>query len=203
MPTPEEIDAQLLGPGGMFELADEVVLGESMRVFRNRPRSLRELVERSVGFGDAEYFSFGDRRTSFASHAREVASVAAALRDHHGVGPGDRVAILAANCPEWIVAFWATTSLGAIAVGLNGWWTGDEIRHGLADCAPKLLVSDRKRLARLGGAEPGVPTGEIESGFVTNRHGGKRRASGGGGGAVIMPRTPPSEVSMTIAIALR
>ena len=31
------------------------------------------------------------------------------------VAPGDRVAILAANCPEWIVTFWATISLGAIA----------------------------------------------------------------------------------------
>lgn len=165
MPTPEEIDAQLLGPGGMFELAEETVLGEPMRVFRNRPRSLRELVERSVGFGDAEYFSFGDRRTSFAAHAREVASVAAAMRDRHGVVPGDRVAILAANCPEWILAFWATVSLGAIAVGLNGWWTGDEILYGLGDCRPKLLVADRRRLARLGGADPGVPTVEIETGF--------------------------------------
>ncbi|MFM7140459.1 MAG: AMP-binding protein, partial [Alphaproteobacteria bacterium] len=165
MPTPEEVDAQLLGPGGMFEVGDELVLGEPMRVFRNRPRSLRELVERSSGFGDAEYFSFGDRRSSFAEHARRVALVAAAMRDRHGVGPGDRVAILAANCPEWIVAFWAATSLGAIAVGLNGWWTADEIRYGLGDCEPRLLVADRKRLARLGGADPGVPTVEIEGGF--------------------------------------
>lgn len=166
MPTPNEVDAQLLGAGGMFELADEEVLGERMRVFRNRPRSLRELVERSVGFGDAEYLVFGDRRITFARHAREVASVAAALRERHGVGPGDRVAILAANCPEWIVAFWATVSLGAIAVGLNGWWTGDEILYGIGDCRPRLLVGDRRRLARLGGADPGVPVVEIESGFA-------------------------------------
>ena len=166
MPTAEEVDAQLLGPGGMFELAVEPVLGEPMHVFRNRPRSLRELVERSVGFGEAEYFSFGERRTNFAGHAAEVASVAAAMRDRHGIGPGDRVAILAANAPEWIVAFWATVSLGAIAVGLNGWWTADEILHGLGDCRPKLLLADRKRLARLGGTDPGVPTVEIETGFA-------------------------------------
>ena len=169
MPTVQEVDAQLLGPGGIFELATQPVLGVPMRVFANRARSLRELVERSAGFGDAEYFSFGDRRTSFAAHAREVAAVAAALRERHGVGPGDRVAILAANCPEWIVAFWATVSLGAIAVGLNGWWTGDEIRFGLGDCRPALLIADRKRLARLGGVDPGVPVVEIESGWAALR----------------------------------
>src|SRR5581483_6310662 len=136
MPTPEEVDAQLLGPGGIFELAEEDVLGERMQVFRNRPPSLRALVERSLAFGDSEYAILGDR-----------------------------VAILAANCPEWIATFWATVSLGAIAVGLNGWWTGDEIIYGVGDCRPRLLVADRKRLGRLEGADTGVPVVEIESAF--------------------------------------
>src|SRR5262249_45373132 len=89
----------------------------------------------------------------------------AGLRQRYGVGKGDRIAILAANCPQWIAAFWATVSLGAIAVGLNGWWTGDEILYGIGDCAPKLLIADRKRLARLDGVDPGVPVVEIESDF--------------------------------------
>ncbi len=166
MSTAEEVEAQLLGAGGMFELAEESVLGERMRVFRNRPPSLRALVERSVGFGDADYAVFGEQRIGFAEHVRAVASVATALRERHGVVPGDRVAILAANCPEWIIAFWATVSLGAIAVGLNGWWTGDEILYGVGDCTPRLLIADRKRLDRLGGASPGVPVVEVESGFA-------------------------------------
>jgi len=165
MPTPEEVDAQLLGPGGIFELAEEDVLGERMQVFRNRPPSLRALVERSLAFGDSEYAIFGDRRITYGQHARAVASIAAALRDRFGVRKGDRVAILAANCPEWIATFWATVSLGAIAVGLNGWWTGDEIIYGVGDCRPRLLVADRKRLGRLEGADTGVPVVEIESAF--------------------------------------
>jgi len=149
----------------MFELAEEEILGERMQVFKLRVPSLRAFVERSVGFGDAEYMVFGDRRITFAQHERAVASVAKALRERFDVQKGDRVAILAANCPEWIVTFWATVSLGAIAVGLNGWWTADEILYGLGDCQPKLLVADRKRLERLGGASPGVPVVEIESEF--------------------------------------
>ncbi|HEX7520734.1 MAG TPA: class I adenylate-forming enzyme family protein [Acidimicrobiia bacterium] len=162
-------EAELLAPGGAFETEPVDVLGERIDVFKNRARSLRELVANSVGFGDAEYLVFTDgvteRRITFAEHERAVASVAAALHDRYGVGAGDRVAILAANCPEWIVTFWATVSLGAVAVGLNGWWTGPEIRYGISDSEPKLLVADAKRLARLDGDDPGVSTVVIDNEF--------------------------------------
>ncbi len=146
------------------------MLGETMPVFANRLHSLRDAVVSSTGFGDAEYVVFTDgvtrRVITFREHERAVASVAAALRDRYGVGSGDRVAILAANCPEWIVTFWAAVSLGAIAVGLNGWWVGPEIRYGIEDSAPKVLVADTKRLARLDGEDPGVPTIVIEDDFA-------------------------------------
>src|SRR3954454_3106266 len=124
-PDSETIDAQLLAPGGMFELEEADVFGESMQVFKSRTRSLRDLLVGARRFGDAEYVAFTDgtdwRRFTFAEHERLVASTARVLRDTYGVGRGDRVAILGANSPEWIVTFWATISLGAIAVGLNGW----------------------------------------------------------------------------------
>lgn len=170
--VPEDVarvEAELLAPGGPFETEDVVVGGERMRAFVNRVHDLRQIVEGSVGHGDAEYVVFTDgeteRRLTFAEHARSVASVAAALRDEYGVGPGDRVAILAANTPEWILAFWATVCLDAIAVGLNGWSTRPEIHYGVDDCEPSLLVADRKRLARLEGDDPGVPVVEMESAF--------------------------------------
>ncbi|MCF2527802.1 class I adenylate-forming enzyme family protein [Yinghuangia soli] len=157
--------AALTAPGSPFELAEEDVLGVPLRVLANRPRSLSEFVARSAGYGDREYVVHDDgTRWTYAEHARAVASVAAALRDRYGVEPGDRVAILAANRPEWLITFWATVSLGAVAVGMNGWWAGDEIRYGLADCEPKVLVADRRRLERLPDAT--VPVVEMESGFA-------------------------------------
>ncbi len=169
-PRIREIEEQLTGPGGPFEVVEETVFGESMVVMKNRPHSLRDLLQGSLAHGDREYMAFTAdgtswRRFSFAEHGRLVASTAAALRDRYGVGPGDRVAILAANCPEWIVTFWAATALGAVAVGLNGWWTAPEIRYGVEDSDPKVLVADARRLARLEGADPGVPVVEIESDF--------------------------------------
>jgi len=161
----EKLYQELTGPGAPFELREEDVLGERMSVFARRPRSLRALLDASLVHGDREFIVSGTRRITYAEHHRRVIQLAVAMRDKWGVGPGDRVAILGANAPEWILAFWAATSLGAIAVGLNGWWSQDEIRHALADCQPKLLVGDRKRLARLEGGA-GVPSIEMESDLV-------------------------------------
>ena len=52
--------------------------------------------------------------------------IAYLLVHSYGIKPGDRVAIYAANAPEWIIFFWATVGIGAIACGLNGWWKGEE-----------------------------------------------------------------------------
>jgi acyl-CoA synthetase (AMP-forming)/AMP-acid ligase II len=161
----QEIDQRLTAPGAPFEIVEEDVLGERMRVFRNRRRSLRELLAGSAALGDREYVVHGDRRISYAEHLRLVASTARALRDLYGVRPGDRVAILAANCPEWIVAFWASVSLGASVAAMNGWWTADEILYGVENSDPRLLVGDRKRLARVASHDVGVPVLEIESEF--------------------------------------
>ena len=165
MKTPAEIEAQLTSPGGPFEVVEEEVLGERMAVFKNRRRSLRELLADSALHGGKEYIVYGDRRISYAEHLRLVASTAAALRERYGVQRGDRVAILAENLPEWIITYWATISLGGIVAALNGWWTADEIAYGVEHSAPRLLVGDRKRLARVGGRDFGVPIVEIESDF--------------------------------------
>src|SRR3954452_22942575 len=147
------VEATLLAEGGPFELVDVDVDGITLRSFKNRIRTLHELLLKSPGFGDKTYMlatnGVDERRISYAEHARLVASVAAALRDRYDVQPGDRVAILGANSPEWVISFWAGISLGAIAVGLNGWSTGPEIRYFVEDSDPKILIADRKRVERI------------------------------------------------------
>ncbi len=163
----EEIRQQLIGPGGPFELVEEEVLGEPMQVFAQRQHSLRELLQESALHGDKTYIAHGERRISYCAHLQLVASVATALAERYDIEPGDRVAILAANSAEWVIAFWATLSLGGIVAALNGMWTADEIRYGLENSQPKLLIGDRKRLARLAQIDDlaSLPTLEIESQF--------------------------------------
>ena len=64
-------------------------------------------------------------------------------------GPGDRVAIAMRNYPEWVFSYWAIVSLGAACVGMNAWWTTDEMKYGLADSKPE--GADRRRRARRAG----------------------------------------------------
>jgi acyl-CoA synthetase (AMP-forming)/AMP-acid ligase II len=161
----DEVRERLSGPGGFFEMVEEDVLGERMRVFKNRPLSLRDVLEASVAHGDKEYIVDGPRRLTYAALQPTVASVALALREDYDIQPGDRVAILAANSAEWAIAFWATVSLGGVVAALNGWWTRDEIEYGVSDSAPKLLIGDRKRLERVAGVDLGVRVLEIESEF--------------------------------------
>jgi long-chain acyl-CoA synthetase len=53
------------------------------------------------------------------------------------------------NLPEWPVAFFAATTIGAVCVPLNAWWTGAELAYGIADSGAKVLVCDAERLARI------------------------------------------------------
>ncbi len=168
----EEATARLLSPGSPFELAEEEVLGEKMEVYKNRARSLREMLERSAAHGDTEYMIFSDgRRWTYHQHLADVASVAAAFRDRYDIQKGDHVAILAANAPEWILSYWATVSLGAVVISMNGWWAGDEIRYGLELSKPKLLLVDRRRRERLDEmeGEVGAPVVCFEDDFESIR----------------------------------
>ena len=153
MPTTAEITAQLTGPGGPFEVVTEPVGGIEMKVYKDRFRSLREVAGLAAAHGDTDLHRL--RRPPHLVRRVQRAGqlgVAAALRDGFGVGHGDRVAVLSANNPEWCLAFWGTVDLGAILVGLNGWWKTDEILYGLdglrrqgAGRRPPALRAHRRR----------------------------------------------------------
>ncbi|MFZ2174914.1 MAG: class I adenylate-forming enzyme family protein [Rhodococcus sp. (in: high G+C Gram-positive bacteria)] len=144
-----EVMTRLTGPGGRFEIVEEEVLGTRMPVMKNRDRAVAHLLADSRKWGDRDYVVTADRRLSYSEHADAAAALAAALREDFGVRKGDRVAILAANTPEWVLAFWATQALGAITVGLNSWWVPREIEFGLQNCRPSVLIVDAKRKALL------------------------------------------------------
>ena len=167
-----DVDAMLTGEGGFFETVPVVVNGVEVTTAKNRAPHLRALLQNSANHGgddSARYYVFDDgTEATFAENIATAASLAAGLAERYDIGHGDRVAILAANSPEWIQSFWAITSLGAIAVAMNGWWTEDEIRHGLKLTTPKLLLADAKRAERITG-DPGVPLVVFEEDFAELR----------------------------------
>jgi len=86
--------ARITGPGMPFEIVEEDVLGERLPVFANRPRSMREILLGADRFGDRDCYVFGDGfRLAFDQLLPQVASLAGALRDQHGIGPGRRPSV--------------------------------------------------------------------------------------------------------------
>jgi len=147
-----EAIAQLTAPGEPFELELVDLYGRPCRTFKNAPPTLRELFEESRSA--ATFLVYEDERYSFEETYRIACRIGAILVDDYGVTKGDRVAISMRNYPEWITAFMAATSVGAIAVAMNALWQSDEMAYGLTDCGAKVLFADQERLQRLADCRP-------------------------------------------------
>jgi long-chain acyl-CoA synthetase len=145
-----DVDAELTVQGGPFEIETLDIDGRVTRIWKHAPASMAALLEEGRGRGgDKVFLVHEDERITHAEHYRRAAALAHVLKDRYGVKPGDRVAIAMRNYPEWSFAFFAATAVGAIAVAMNAWWTGEELAFGLEDCQAKVLIADDERLARL------------------------------------------------------
>lgn len=129
-----------------------VVNGHPCRLYAARPASLSEVVAHSRRWADRDYLVQGSRRLSFAQHDSAVLAIAEHLRES-GVRPGDRVAILAANTPEWVAVFFGVIELGAVVVPFNGWWSTTEVTAACASTEPSVVIVDERRRDRV---PPGV-----------------------------------------------
>ena len=146
--TIAQADALLTRPGSPLEIETVVVRGAPTRVWKHAPASLRLVLQASRAWGARTFLVHEDERVSYDAFHRAAAALAARLVAD-GVRPGDRVAIVTRNLPEWPVAFFAAVSIGAIATPLNAWWTGAELEFALADSGSKVAVFDGERFARV------------------------------------------------------
>lgn len=80
-----------------------------------------------------EPFEGEPARWTYREFAREAASVAAGLAER-GVRPGDFVLIHLGNCPEFLVAWFACSQLGAVAVTTNTRSSREELAYFAANC---------------------------------------------------------------------
>src|SRR5262249_48157039 len=147
-----EAIARLTAPGEFFELERLELDGRTVRSFKNGPPSLRAMYEQYRS--DLPFLVYEEDRYTFAEAWQAAARIGHVLVHQCGVVPGDRVAIGMRNYPEWILAFTAITSIGAIAVAMNAHWQPDEMTYGLVDSGAKVLLADQERLDRLAQAQP-------------------------------------------------
>ncbi|MEL6285307.1 MAG: class I adenylate-forming enzyme family protein [Pseudomonadota bacterium] len=138
----------MTGPGGDFEIVEQVILGNRIRSFRNAPPSVREVWLSTLQFAGRPYMVYQNETLSYDQSHQAVNAVANWMLAQ-GVRPGDRVAIAMRNYPEWMLIYWACASIGVAAVGMNAWWTAEEMAYALDDAQPKILFLDGERLVRL------------------------------------------------------
>ena len=86
------------------------------------------------------------RDLSWADYRRDADRAAAALIDL-GIRPGDRVALLSENRPEWLVADIAILATGAADVPLHAPLTPPQARYQLAHSGARAIVVSNQRQA--------------------------------------------------------
>ena len=102
--------------------------------------SLVAMLEKSVAeAGDHPALEFFGRRTSYTELGDQIDRAAEGLR-RLGVRPGDRVALILPNCPQHVVAFYATLRLGAVVVEHNPLYTARELRHQFEDHQARVVI---------------------------------------------------------------
>lgn len=143
-----QAEAMLTAPGARFEIDTVEIRGVPTRVWKNAPPSTAILQRLVRAYGERIFTVYQDERVSYEANYRAVCHLAAWMQAQ-GVEKGDRVALAMRNLPEWPTIFFAATSIGAILVPLNAWWTGGELEYGLKDSGAKLLFVDGERHGRL------------------------------------------------------
>jgi long-chain acyl-CoA synthetase len=84
-----------------------------------------------------------DLDADYRTFARRAGAIAVALSRDHGVAPGDRVALFAANCTQYLECLYGIWWAGAAAVPINAKLHGREAAWICGDAGAKLaFVSD-------------------------------------------------------------
>ncbi len=143
-----DVQAALTAPGAKFEMESVDIRGVPTRVWKNAPPHMAALVSMSRMHGERLATIHEDERVTYDAQHRAIATLAADFVAH-GIAKGDRIAIAMRNLPEWPVVSFAATVIGAIAVPLNAWWTGEELAYGLSDSGARVLIADDERWARI------------------------------------------------------
>ncbi|WP_394849571.1 AMP-binding protein [Pendulispora brunnea] len=102
------------------------------------------LAESAVRRPNHPAIALGPRKVTYAELWVRARQYAAVLRDH-GIGAGDKVALLLSNTPDFPMAYFGVLALGAVVVPIHSLLRAGEIEHILRDSGVKLLVFSRWR----------------------------------------------------------
>src|SRR5690348_15022643 len=97
----------------------------------------------------------GDETLGYAELAAATDDLAARLA-HAGITPGDRVALVAENRAEWVLAFLGCLRLGAVVVPMNVRLGPAELGRQLGVARPRLALASEPFVELLAAAAPAL-----------------------------------------------
>lgn len=137
--------AALTGAGQNFELVPRSIDGVEFSMYKNAPQTLQEVYFQAAAHGDKEFLIYEGERWTFNTVFQQAWSLADALIKKHQIAHGDRVGIAMRNYPEWLSAFIAITSIGAVAVPINSWGNERDLLFAARNSECKTVFCDQQR----------------------------------------------------------
>ena len=92
--------------------------------------------------------TFGEEPLTYQDLVEEVAELSTRLADE-GIKSGDRVAILGDSSPNWGIAYFAVTTMGAVAVPILTEFHADAVQHILRHSEAKLIFISKRLLGKI------------------------------------------------------
>jgi carnitine-CoA ligase len=135
-------------------LADTLIRSVRARTlaFAHEP-SFGELLEQAAAADpEREFLRFEEQRIRLGEIERRASAVAAGLAEI--TRPGEQVALMSPNCPEFLEAFFAIQKLGLGAVPVNTALVGDGLSHVLESSGASVAIVHRDHLAELRAVRP-------------------------------------------------
>ncbi|WP_237749600.1 AMP-binding protein [Streptomyces sp. SS] len=117
-------------------------MGETPRV-RTVTGLLADGAARTPG---AELLRFGDASWTYEQADASSSRLAHRLIEADGVAPGDRVAIMLPNVPQWPLTWFAVLKAGAVTVPVNSAYRAADLAFVLRDSGARVIVTDTEHL---------------------------------------------------------
>ncbi len=131
---------------GVFELS------KGSSIMSNVADILRERVRQTP---DNPALFFGDGKISFAQLWSGITSFARVL-SAAGIERGDKVGLMLANHPDFVIAFFAVARLGATMVAINPLLKTEEVTHIISDSGAKAVILHEKLNGLISAATPAL-----------------------------------------------
>jgi long-chain acyl-CoA synthetase len=107
-------------------------------------------------FPDLDAVIFQGQRIKYRELAEWTRNLASGLHQI-GIKKGQRVAIMLANCPQYIVAYYAILKVGGVVVNVNPMYVERELEFQLRDAGAQTIIAARDLLSRLEAVQAKIP----------------------------------------------